>query len=101
MKTTFKELTQNKPSLAVKAMIEGLRKAKNRSDFKIDMSTFGASEDGICFGCAATCAVAQLTGKNLPPKIIDETLDAAKWLGVELEDMESFEAAIDGLRRGT
>lgn len=83
------------PSAALQAMIDGLAEQSKRPDFEIDMRSFGRSWGGICFGCAATCAIQKIGGKNLTEKYIR---DRAEFFGFGYGDMEFFEAAIDNSR---
>jgi hypothetical protein len=65
----------------------------------------------VCFGCAATCAVQQLTGINLTPGNLgvealhyagDNTLQVvrANTLQVNRYDLSDFENTIDSFRAG-
>lgn len=91
------ELCDGKVWRAVEAMIDGIQAQDQRSDFKIDMHTFGDVKSGICFGCAATCAVQQLAGVNLTATNIH---DRHETLNIDMNDMLAFEHAINVLRLG-
>lgn len=74
----------SKPSEAVQAMIDGL---KNRRGLRINMGTYGQSEDEkskICYGCAATCTVQQVAGKKIPASLIDFTHERARALSFKI-----------------
>lgn len=86
-----------KPSEAVRAMVDGLRNQSNRSDFKVDMDTFGRYQGDVCFGCAATCAVQQATGINL---VGEDVYRKSNRAGIKEESLTNFEIAIDHLRKG-
>lgn len=47
--------SQPKPSFFVKAMIDGLENPR----VDVRMNTFGKTTNGLCIGCAATCAIFQ------------------------------------------
>lgn len=70
---TFYEWCDGKIWKAVEAMIIGLETQSKRDDFKINMGHFlvvsvpSGESKNVCFGCAATCALQQITGINLPP----------------------------------
>lgn len=100
---TFYELCEGKMWRAVEAMIVGLETQSKRDDFRIAMSTFGKAYKKygkpVCFGCAATCAVQQLTGVNIGVDNI-EPKNHADAIGTLAEDTIDFEGAIDGLRTG-
>lgn len=103
--TLIKEII-TKPSQAVDAMIAGLRRQSRRKKFLIDMDTYGAYSvsRSMCFGCAATCALQEIAGKNFVDffSIRDNAL-RLKYLGLEEHsDMwyNCFEKAIDELRKG-
>lgn len=85
---------------AVEAMILGLKKQSKRKVFEITMSTFGDFNDKVCFGCAATCTVQQVYGKNFNRKNIAGYESRAKFMKAISEDLAEFESAIDGLRMG-
>jgi hypothetical protein len=100
MKTLI-ELCEGKMWRAVEAMIEGLETQSKRGDFEIDMGRYGASAGDICFGCAATCTVQQITGKNLDTHCINDTYDRASALDMNEYDLRMFECVINDLRCGT
>lgn len=96
---TFRELCGGKIHVAVQAMVDGLRNQNERSDFRIDMDTFGEYTGSICFGCAATCAVQQITGVQFN----DARIIYARERVIEhdIEDLADFECAIDSIRKGS
>lgn len=115
---TFKELCDGKVWRALEAMITGLETQSKRDDFRIHMRTFGEtlafnawaahsrsqfipSRSSICFGCAATCTIQQLTAKNFTPNIdISGRYERARFLDVNTFDLASFEKAVDEMRAG-
>jgi|SRR5688572_1417577 len=107
-----------KPSRALQYMLDGLEKQSRRRVFKINMNTFGqvgspalrgAENSKICYGCAATCAVQEIAGKNLTPSAF-KNVDAddyseglnvrAKVSRIDAKELSDFEFAIDDFRRG-
>jgi hypothetical protein len=76
------------PSSAVRAMVNGLRNQDRRADFQVDMGSFGLVHRGVCFGCAATCALQEATGRNFTVRDITEHC------------LSDWELMIDGLRSG-
>jgi hypothetical protein len=99
-----------KPSDALEAMYIGLKNVKRRRGFKLNMQTFGKKsflyEKPICFGCAATCALEQLSGKKLLfSKIKKHQLwtheDLASYYKVDFEKFIKFELALDKARKGS
>ncbi len=97
---TFKEMCDNKMSVAVRAMCDGLESQSKRKNFIVDMHYYGLSRGKICYGCAATCAAQKIAGVNLTAVTIDESKDRAKKLGVDQLDLDMFEFAIDSFRQG-
>ena len=97
---TIREILENKPSRAVKAMCDGLEKQDKREGFVIYMATFGIADDEICFGCAATCAIQEIAGKDFTDKEIEHVYERAAFLGFIFADLEFFENTIDELRNG-
>jgi hypothetical protein len=94
-----------KPSDALKAMLRGLEKMDSRSDFKIDMDTFGlvikTSHIVACFGCAASCTVLELLEvKDINYALFPRVLGRAEWLDINEQELVKFELAIDAFRTG-
>lgn len=98
---TIRELTENKPSNAIFAMIEGLKEQSEREDFRIKMLTFGTSNGDYCFGCAATCTIQKISKINLTIENINTKEERANALGFNLDELTIFEDCIDNLRNGT
>lgn len=94
----------SKPSQALEAMIDGLIKQSKRPGFIINMNTFGASEGGICYGCAATCCIQEIASKDLDCgdalADINSRDGRAKQLHLSPIDLAKFENAIDSARKG-
>lgn len=113
---TFKELCDGKMWRAVEAMIVGLETQSKREDFHVNMTTFGtvackssfgtfkaeeyhSKTNTVCFGCAATCAVQQLTGINFyTHHTVDKIIQRAELVSTSYNDLNDFETAIDDLR---
>lgn len=95
----IKELAP-KYSDAIRAMIDGLKKQSAREDFVIIMSTYGEFSDNVCYGCAATCAIQGLSGKNFKGGEIDDEDSRSDYLDVDFDDMIEFELRIDNFRLG-
>ena len=89
----------SKPSQAIRAMVEGLKAQSLRKDFVIEMGTFGSLQDQLCAGCAATCAIQQIAGKNFTDWRIEKVLSRANFLYFEMGDLDYFEAIIDFIRQ--
>ena len=104
------------PSTALQYMVDGLLRQSKRDDFIIDMATFGkidtllfneVAEDKAfyvgkkyCFGCAATCTLQEIANKNIIPNdiAIARNFNRSKYLGFNVEEMLTFESAIDEFR---
>ena len=79
----------------VDTMIKGLKKEW----VKVDMASYGYSEKGVCFGCAATNTLCELTQESFTEYNIEE--DArGKALFITYAELDSFERAINELRQG-
>lgn len=89
-----------RPSDAVMAMVEGIRKQRKRPDFCLDMDTFGMAIGGICYGCAATCAVQEIYNHDLNIHEIQSRLLKIRAFDADSIDLADFEKAIDSLRQG-
>jgi len=103
---TFRELCKDKVSTALQAMIDGLEFQSQREDFRVDMATFGAftyfenKVDPICFGCAATCTVQQLSRVNFTDSQINSLEERSCLTIRNSDDLDRFEYAIDCARMG-
>lgn len=86
-------------SQALKAMLTGLEKQSKRSDFIIDMDTFGSYRDNICFGCVATCTLQEIAQKDFIGEMIIYDASRAAYLGFDRNELAEFELAIDLARR--
>ena len=93
------------PSEALEAMLQGMEEQSQRTDFKIQMTSFGYT-DGykkICCGCAATCTIQKLAGKNFTYNqggyILSPTGRAA-FLDFDKKELNDFEDVIDRARKG-
>lgn len=75
----------------IMSMVNGLRKPKT----KIDMNTYGAIREGICFGCAATNAVLHIMDAN------EEGVKShVAYTEYDGSPVRGFERAINQLRMG-
>ncbi len=96
--TSFKKKVQAmKASEIVQAMIDGLKKEW----VTIDMFSYGHVNGKVCYGCAATNAICQITNHEFTPEEMNE------FIAKKAEDAYStssfirkFEAAINALRKG-
>jgi len=84
----------------IMAMVKGLEKPQTL----IDMGTYGATrvrdQKIVCYGCAATNTVCQISGVKFTPKNIDYTGDRARAIKSSYDFLTNFERAIDELRKG-
>ena len=96
---TFRKLCKGKVWRAIQAMIDGLNYQSKRKDFTLDMASYGYSVKEVCFACAATCAVQELTQLDLNSKEIAQDSQAVV-LNVKESDLFYFEWAINLLRMG-
>ena len=105
MKTiSIKDRIESKPSAALIAMCDGLEAQAAMPDFTVDMDEFGYVDEtnGLCYGCAATCAVLRLLPEMDPKELI-------KWSGlsslpvderIDRDDLDEFEYAVNHARIG-
>jgi len=78
----------------IMAMVQGLRDPKVR----VNMSYFGGSANDICYGCAATNTICEISGKVFTPYNINNTLQRSEFIGVDFDFLKCFEHAINYLR---
>lgn len=97
---TFKEKVQSMTaSEIIMAMVEGLRDPH----VEIDMSTFGMTREGVCYGCAATNTICKL--QDVRPYNVSLHTWRDKMIAYDISVAETwftkrFEFAIDNLRKG-
>lgn len=93
---TIKEIVGT-PSRALEYMCDGLLRQSKRKAFRIAMNTYGAynHDKRLCFGCAATCAIQEIMGKNIPGKFLEWSIDRSGYFGLSNIDLKEFETAID------
>jgi hypothetical protein len=97
----IRDTLNNKPSAAIRAMIEGTKEQDLRDDFAIDANTYGnvsIEHPELCFGCFATCAVQKIAKRNLTVETIYSVGTRAEALGIYVFDLDAFEEAMDVLR---
>lgn len=78
----------------IMAMVDGLRKPRT----KIDMSTFGAIEEGVCYGCAATNAILHIMEAS--KEEVKDHIRTFPDYRLCPPFVTHFESAMDYLRRG-
>jgi hypothetical protein len=107
---TFRDLAQGKLSVVLRAMVDGIDQYPDEG-FRLTMETFGmVSVSGICYGCAATAAMAKLSGlkeirfsKRIAFGNTAQTLgkySLAQYFAADPDDLSEFENAVDCLRTG-
>lgn len=92
---------KGKPSVALTHMVKGLLKQSRRKKFKIYMGTFGKQSRELCFGCAATCTIQNISKINFIPDSSICSIDgrSAK-MKMDYRELDVFEIAIDSARSG-
>jgi hypothetical protein len=107
---TFRNLAQGKLSVVLRAMVDGIDQYPDEK-FRLNMETFGtASANGLCCGCAATVAMAKLSGvKEIrlskrvtfsdPVQVLNK-YSLAEYFAADTDDLNEFESAVDWLRSG-
>ena len=94
------------PSEVLALMIRGLQRQSERDTFCVAFQSFGSVllDDNVCFGCAATCVIQEIAGKDFTPTVSIRMPDTRKvYLGIEdtIDAFTAFERAVDSIRRGT
>jgi len=90
----FKELCQNKPSIAIRACLDGTEEFQ-KNGFVVDMGDYGYvdKEKRLC-GCMATCAIQKLTNKSYSSENISSYITRADFLGVHPYSLFAFQQAL-------
>lgn len=92
---------EGKPSNALQAMYDGLLKQDRRIDFVVNFRFFGGVlSDRVCFGCAATCTLQEISQVDLNPGNITLVEKRARAYGFEQTETIRFEMAMDCARHG-
>ena len=92
---------EGKPSNALQAMYDGLLKQDKRIGFVVNFRFFGGVlSDKVCFGCAATCALQEISQVDLNPGNINLVGERAKAYGFENDETTRFEITMDYARNG-
>lgn len=98
-----------KPSDLANAMVIGLLRQNTRTDFRIDMDTYGKTsyDSEVCFGCAATSCLQQVSNVNYTAQRIGQgRADSEYWLkdvyGLQFDylDVREVEIVVNNLRLG-
>jgi hypothetical protein len=102
MNTTLKQYQNGITSFVeiAQAMVEGLKATKKMKNFKVNMYTFGDVEGDICYGCAATATMMQLTGKKSNKKEFADNVFRPFAKGLTEDDVIRIEYVIDSFRKG-
>lgn len=97
----------SKPSEAVYYMIKGLLRHSKRPDFEVRMKHWYDTnlDRTICYGCAASCAVQEITGVQFKAAdyaggMTGQLAYHASCTGMEYKDLSDFERAVDQIRCG-
>jgi hypothetical protein len=96
-----------KLSDSVNGILQGLKQFSNNPNFRIRMYTFGGvgsqpvwqDERPICVGCAATCAIQNISGVTFTQENISSYRHLA--VAVRFDELSAYEYAIDVFRRGS
>jgi hypothetical protein len=98
---TFADYLQNRPSLAILAMVTGLSMSEEERGFRILMLSYGGAVDGICVGCAATAAIYACDHERGNPDLFHSRRLARGNMFSRTfseNDLVEFENAIDNVR---
>ena len=90
------------PSAAMRMALDALVRHSKRTDFAINMHTFGdVAPNGLCMGCMATCAIQEVADFcfHAGDEIHYES-QRANLTGLDEDEMGAFETAIDAYRQG-
>lgn len=81
-------------------MVYSLIKQEERDRFVIDMDTYGAANGSFCFGCAATCALQEMSGVLFGVKDTQEEFRERirVALGISYEEENRIEWFFNSLR---
>ncbi len=86
-----------KASEIVQAMVDGLKKEW----VTIDMGSYGHTKKGICYGCAATNAICQITNHKFTPAEMNEFFKLKRKDKFVYSFLSNFESNINALRMGS
>lgn len=96
MNTLQQFMTTAKLSDYIDLMVRALENPK----IKVNMGSFGTTFGNTCFGCAATNALCELSGKVFDQSNIGSRIFRAEFLGYDPIHLNIFESAINIIRLG-
>ncbi len=95
--TSFKKKVQAmKASEIVQAMIDGLKKEW----VEVNMGSYGHTERGICYGCAATNTICQITKHKFTPAEMNDFYNLKGKKNYINSFLSNFESSVNALRTG-
>lgn len=107
IKMTFEEKVRAMTGAEIiLAMVKGLKNPKVKVDmysygcYRVEKFFFGLFSRKVCFGCAATNTICQISGKTFSSADIEDYLCKAEKVNSGTHFLGLFESAIDSLRTG-
>lgn len=97
MEKNFKDTVNSmKPSQIVMAMVNGL---KNKH-YHVYMQSYGTIHNGICYGCAATNTICEISKKKFYVENIVDRKSRAEFIEYDYVFLHVFETGVNYLREG-
>jgi len=89
-------------SMSAKQIILAMVRGLESKHVKVRMNTFGEYDymNEICYGCAATNTICEITGVKFKNNIIEDRGSRSRKVGSSRFFIQAFEEAIDMLRQG-
>lgn len=96
-------------SMKAYEIIQAMMKSLENPTVKLDLTTYGEVKEKnimglfkreVCYGCAATNTICQISGIKLNVNNISFRSNRSQAINSDYNFLESFEYAIDSLRRG-
>lgn len=94
MPMLIKEFCNHDPAVAIDAMIRGLSRHQEITNFSLNLDFEATWENGLCFGSAATLTLVELLDYSFVPPEFESNFSRAALLETSQPDLMKFETAI-------
>ena len=98
--TKLRQLCNNDPAVAIKALIDGLMRHQKIKDFRLDFDHNGVWKNSMCYGGAATLVLIELLDMSFAAPELEDSATIANLMWTDRRDLSDFEEAIEFFRVG-
>jgi hypothetical protein len=94
MTISIKEFCNHDPAVAIDAMIRGLSRHQEITNFRLNLDFEATWENEVCFGSAATLTLVELLDYSFVPPEFESNFSRAAQMETSQPDLIKFETAI-------